>query len=166
MDDKNTKKSFFIKDTKLAADLYISIAVIIVATVFLISAQGLPTKAKGIGAGVYPTVICVLILVMAGLQLIKTLLLSKGFPIPDFTKTDNKGVLRVCVMVVVTYVFYKLLKIVGFPILAPIYLFFTICFFGYKKKVKAAIISVVFTTLVYLLFTKVFLVMLPAGILG
>lgn len=166
MEEKDVKKSFFVKDTKLAVDLYISIVVFIIAIVFLVSASGLPTKTKGIGAGVYPTVICILLLVLSLLQFTKTLLLSKGFPIPDFAKTDNKGILRVCVMAVVTYLFYKLLKIVGFPILAPIYLFFTICFFGYKKKVKAAIISVIFTTVVYLLFTKVFLVMLPAGILG
>ena len=38
-------------------------------------------------------------------------------------------------------------------------------FFGYKKKVVAAVIAVVFSIAVYLLFTKVFMVLLPGGFL-
>ena len=166
MDNKVSKKKLFIKNTKLAADFYISIFAIVLAIVFIMEARSLPTKVQGIGAGDYPRVICAILIFLGVLQFIKCLIMAKGLPVPDAKTIDGRGLLRVSVMVVVTYIFYRLLKLVGFPILAPIYLFFTICFFGYKKRVRAAIISIAFSTIVYILFTKVFLVILPSGILG
>lgn len=165
MEEKD-KKGLFVKNTKVAADFIIAIVVIAIAVVFLVEAQKLPTKAKGIGPGVYPTFISILLLFLGVVQVIKCVLLVKGIPVVDGPNVDWKGLARIAIMVLATYLFYKLLKIVGFPILAPLYLFFAICLFGYKSKVKVAIFSVVFTTAVYFLFTKVFLVMLPAGILG
>ncbi len=164
MSDK--KRSFFIKNTKLAADFYIALIVIIIGIVFIAQSAALPDKDIGIGPGDYPTVISYILIFLGVVQACKSLMIAHGFPIPEGATIDKKGLFRVAVMVVATYIFYKLLKIVGFPILAPIYLFGAICFFGYKKYVKAAILSVVFTTVVYILFTKVFLVMLPAGLLG
>lgn len=160
------KKSLFVKDTKLAVDFIISLVVIALALVFISEAKGLPTKAKGIGTGDYPRLICYILIFLGVMQTIKVLLLARGIPVIDYSKKDQFGLLRVLVAIVSIFVFYKLLKIVGFPILAPLFLFGMICLFGYKNKIKAAIISVVFTTVVYILFTKVFLVLLPAGILG
>lgn len=160
------KKSLFVKNTKVAADFIIALVVIAIAVVFFVESQKLPTKAKGIGPGVYPTFICAILFFLGVAQVIKCVCVVGGIPVVDGAGVDWKGLARIGVMVLATYLFYKLLKVVGFPILAPLYLFFAICFFGYKNKVKAAIFSVVFTTAVYFLFTKVFLVMLPAGILG
>lgn len=166
MKENKEKKSLFVKNTRIAADFLISLAVIAISIIFIVSAAGLPTKEQGIGPGEYPTVVSSILLVLGVYQLIKCVVVVRGIPLIDFASLDRPGLVRFFIMVVVTYVFYKLLRIVGFPILAPIYLFFTIMFFGYKNKVKAAVLSIVFTTTIYLLFTKVFLVMLPAGILG
>lgn len=165
MEDKG-KKSLFVKNTKIAADFIIAIVIIAIAIVFYVESLALPTKTQGIGPGVYPQFICIILFFLGIVQIIKCILMVRGIPIIDVEKVNKKGLLRVLIMVVATYLLYKLMKPVGFPIVAPIYLFFAICFFGYKNKIKAAIFSVVFTTALYFLFTKVFLVMLPAGILG
>ena len=165
MEDKG-KKSLFVKNTKIAADFIIAIVIIAIAIVFYVESLALPTKTQGIGPGVYPQFICIILFFLGIVQIIKCVLMVRGIPIIDVEKVNKKGLLRVLIMVVATYLLYKLMKPVGFPIVAPIYLFFAICFFGYKNKIKAAIFSVVFTTALYFLFTKVFLVMLPAGILG
>ena len=165
MEEKG-KKSLFVKNTKIAADFIIAIVIIAIAIVFYVESLKLPTKTQGIGPGVYPQFICIILFFLGIVQIIKCVLMVRGIPIIDVEKVNKKGLLRVLIMVVATYLLYKLMKPVGFPIVAPIYLFFAICFFGYKNKIKAAIFSVVFTTALYFLFTKVFLVMLPAGILG
>ena len=165
MEEKG-KKSLFVKNTKIAADFIIAIVIIAIAIVFYVESLALPTKTQGIGPGVYPQFICIILFFLGIVQIIKCILMVRGIPIIDVEKVNKKGLLRVLIMVVATYLLYKLMKPVGFPIVAPIYLFFAICFFGYKNKIKAAIFSVVFTTALYFLFTKVFLVMLPAGILG
>jgi putative tricarboxylic transport membrane protein len=165
MEEKG-KKSLFVKNTKIAADFIIAIVIIAIAIVFYVESLALPTKTQGIGPGVYPQFICIILFFLGIVQIIKCILMVRGIPVIDVEKVNKKGLLRVLIMVVATYLLYKLMKPVGFPIVAPIYLFFAICFFGYKNKIKAAIFSVVFTTALYFLFTKVFLVMLPAGILG
>ena len=68
MEEKD-KKGLFVKNTKVAADFIIAIVVIAIAVVFLVEAQKLPTKAKGIGPGVYPTFISILLLFLVVVQL-------------------------------------------------------------------------------------------------
>ena len=69
-------------------------------------------------------------------------------------------------MVVITFLYYKLMKPVGFLLTTPIYLFSSFMLFKYKNKIKGLVVAVVFTVVVYFLFTKVFMVFLPRGILG
>ncbi len=164
--EEKEKKGLFVKNTKVAADFIIALVVIAIAVIFYVQAIALPTKAKGIGPGVYPQFICIILFFLGIVQIIKCVLVVRGIPVVDVQNVNHKGLLRVAIMVFATYLLYKLMKPVGFPIIAPIYLFFAICFFGYQNKIKAAIFSVIFTTAVYFIFTKVFLVMLPAGILG
>lgn len=164
--EEKEKKSFLVKNTKVAADFIIALVIIAIAVIFYVESLALPTKTQGIGPGVYPQFICIILFFLGIVQIIKCILLVRGIPIVDVENVNKRGLLRVVIMVFATYLLYKLMKPVGFPIVAPIYLFFAICFFGYKNKIKAAVFSVVFTTALYFLFTKVFLVMLPSGILG
>lgn len=166
---KTTNKnehSLFVENTKAFADLVASILVLIIGMVFLIEAQKLPDKVQGIGPGDYPTVICIILLVLGTVLLIQTLVRTKGIPIIESHSINIVYLSRFAIMVACSFLFYLLLKPVGFLITAPLYLYFCMIFFGYKRKIKGAIISVLFTTIVYFLFRNVFLVMLPAGLLG
>ncbi len=152
-----------VKDTKKAADLLIGIAVVIVSIIFFVAAWGMPDQARGIGPGDYPMFVSALLFILGMTQVIKTLLIS-GIALIDFRNMNKRYICRALIMAGATLLYYLLLDIIGFPIITPIYLFLSMMFFGYKNKVKAAVISIVFSTLVYLLFVKVFMVLLPDGI--
>ena len=54
-----------------------------------------------------------------------------------------------------------LLPHLGFVIMTPILLIVLMLLFGIKRWVMGLIVAIVFTIIVYLLFTEVFLVFLP-----
>jgi hypothetical protein len=56
-----------------------------------------------------------------------------------------------------------MLKFFGFPLLTPFFLFGTIALFGYRRWWKNAIISVVATGIIFVLFNVIFMVFLPIG---
>lgn len=154
------------KDTKKAADFWISLIVIVGSIILFINASNMPQSSRGIGPGDYPKVICAVLFVLGFVQLIVTVIECKGIPLIDFKAFNRKYLLRALIMLVFTLLYYFLIKPVGFLITTPLYLFASFILFGYKKKLKGAIIALIFSVSVYFLFTKVFLVILPRGILG
>lgn len=154
------------KDTKKAADFWIALGIIVLSVVFYLQADAMPGSQRGIGPGDYPKVICYVLFALGIIQLVTTLIKAKGFPLIDFKAVNVRYLVRAFIMFAMTFVYYKVVKQVGFLLLTPFYLFASFMLFGYKKKIKAAIIAVVFSVAVYFLFTRVFLVILPRGILG
>ena len=154
------------KDNKKSADFIISILLICLSAFLYMTANKMPSATKGIGPGDYPKFICLILFVLGVVQLISVIISSKGIPLIDFKRINVKYLVRALIMVVMTFVYYKLMKGVGYLLTTPIYLFASFMLFGYKKKVKGAVIAVIFTVCIYLLFTKAFMVFLPRGILG
>lgn len=154
------------KDNKKAADAIIALLLIALSCFLYITADKMPGSTKGIGPGDYPKFICAVIFVLSIVQLLTTLISSKGLPLIDFKAINGKFLLRALIMVVITFLYYKLMKPVGFLLTTPIYLFSSFMLFKYKNKIKGLVVAVVFTVVVYFLFTKVFMVFLPRGILG
>ncbi len=154
------------KDTKKAADFIISIILIALSVFLYMTADKMPGATKGIGPGDYPKFICSILFVLGVIQLISVIVSSKGIPFIQFSEINKKFLVRALIMVVATFVYYKLMKPIGYLLTTPLYLFGSFMLFGYKKKIKGVIIAIVFTVVVYLLFTKVFMIFLPRGILG
>ncbi|MGN0906093.1 MAG: tripartite tricarboxylate transporter TctB family protein [Bullifex sp.] len=154
------------KDNRKAADFIISIVLLVMSAFLFMNAMKMPSAEKGIGPGDYPKFICAVLFFLSLVQLVSVIASVKGIPLIDFKQINTRYLLRALIMVAATFVYYKLMKPVGFLIMTPLYLFGSFMLFGYKKKVKGAVIAIVFSVAVYLLFTKVFMVFLPRGILG
>jgi len=154
------------KNTNKAADFLIGLFVVALSIVFFVQANAMPKAELGIGPGDYPKVICYVLFALGFILAIRTVVECKGIPMIDFKNINKRYLLRAGIMVLMSYVYYKFVKKVGFLLMTPVYLYMSELLFGYKKKIKGAIITVIFTTGIYFLFTKVFLVILPRGILG
>ena len=154
------------KDTRKAADFWVALAVVVISVVFWIQADKMPQSTRGIGPGDFPKFICAILFFLGIVQLVSVVVKCKGIPLIDFKNVKVRYLVRVLIMFVLTFVYYKLLKPVGFLLTTPFYLFASFILFGYKKKLTAAIVAVVFSVAVYFLFSRVFMVILPRGILG
>ena len=85
----------------------------------------------------------------------------KGFSLPKM-KINKRPALLVTATIVLCFVYVKLVQIVGFVYLTPVFLFLLMLLFGNKRYVLSAIVSICVSVCVWLLFTKVFMIFLPA----
>ncbi len=155
-----------IKDTKKAADFIIGCAMMLVSIIFYAAASKMPDSVRGIGPGDYPKFVCVLLFILGLVQTLRIVLTAKGVPLVDVKSINRVFLLRVLIQFIALALYYFFMRIIGFPIASILFCYGSMMLFGYKKKVKALIISVVFSLLIYYLFVNVFQVLLPGGFLG
>jgi putative tricarboxylic transport membrane protein len=79
--------------------------------------------------------------------------------IPD---GEAKTLLTVCSFILVYIFFFEL---IGFVVMTALFIFITTWYLGYKKKWTNAIVSVVFSLSIYMMFNYLLQISLPAGIL-
>ena len=156
---------------KKFGDLIVSIFYTIVSVAMLILASMLPkSMVMAIGPDFMPTVIGILTLVLSVILLIHTIAkLRKGEEVTG--EKDNSDYKRVVASLVLATIYVNILMPVGFIISTLLYLVLQITVLAPDDKrtkkdlIKYAIITVVFTLVVYFLFRYGFKIILPQGIL-
>ena len=147
------------KETK-RIDVWTGVALMALSVVVWVLTSDLPTPKRGIGPGDYPRVITAVLFVL-GLTMTISNLIS-GYPAKG-EKTNWLYLGRMVLMAVMAFAYVRMLKFFGFPLLTPFFLFGTIALFGYRSWWKNAIISVVATGIIFVLFNVIFMVFLPTG---
>ena len=114
----------------------------------------------GIGPAGFPKFIAVVLGILGLAQTVTTL--SVGVEAPKFNVEKKAATLFIsAVAAVVVYV--MLLDYIGFLLLTPILMMVMMWLFGERHFGKMALIAVVTTVIVWLLFTEVFMIFLPVG---
>ena len=86
--------------------------------------------------------------------------LFQGVRKPEL-KADRTKVIRLVALVGAMVVYLWLLPHIGFVIMTPILIIALMLLFGIRRWLLGLVIAIVFTIIVYLLFTRVFMVFLP-----
>lgn len=148
-------------------DLLSGIIFFIVAGVYFISAFQIKQFPDGfISSDFIPKILGAVLMILSVLQIISSIKGKKGRTIQQKDKKPKKEVFITLILLIVYIAF---LKPVGFPVMTTVYIFFQSLLFTPKEKRKpvfAAILSIVFSVTVYLIFVRCFTLTLPAGILG
>jgi putative tricarboxylic transport membrane protein len=145
------------KDTR-RADFVTGLLLACLAIFWFVEAETMLEVEVGLGPGDYPKVVA------AGLFIFGLLLAGwsffKGLPAKEGAM-DRKAAFRLAVFVAATLIYVQLMKPLGFLLTTPFYLFFGIWFFGYRKRVIAAVCSIGMTAAIHVVFRMIFQVMLP-----
>jgi len=147
------------KETK-RIDVWTGVALMVLSVAVWLLTADLPTPKRGIGPGDYPRVITAVLFLLGLAMTISNL--TSGYPAKG-EKTNWKFMGRMVLMAVMAFAYVRLLKLLGFPLLTPFFLFGTIALFGYRKWWMNAIVSVLATTCIFVLFNLIFMVFLPTG---
>ena len=160
----------FMNNTR-RVDFFTGIGFMAVGVYVFISANGFLQVERGIGPGDYPKVIAAGLFILGAILSASSFL--RGFP-KQKEKINWKPALRLAVFTAVTLAYIQLMKILGFIVLTPFYLFFGMYFFGYHRRThdqKAVpkyrrwltmiLVSILVTAAVHIIFRELFLVMLP-----
>jgi len=147
------------KETK-RIDVWTGVALMALSVAVWVLTADLPTPKRGIGPGDYPRVITA-VLFLLGLTMTISNLVS-GYPAKG-DRTNWKYIGRMALMALMAFIYVRLLKFFGFPLLTPLFLFGTIALFGYRRWWKNAFISLLSTGIIFVLFNVIFMVFLPTG---
>ena len=141
------------------ADLIMGIFFMLLAAFWFYHASQMRQVELGIGPGGYPKFVSVGLFLLGLVLTVQTLI--KGLPKWE-AHINWKSLFRQFVFFAVTLAYIRLMRYMGFVLLTPFYLFFQCWFFGYRKYLIAAIMSVALTAGIFVVFRLIFFVMLPA----
>jgi len=158
---------------KKYGDFVVGIFYAVLGIALIIGAKALPkSKVMDIGPDFMPTLVGAIILILAVILLVETFARFKttSAELDASGYKDTSDYKRVLSSLVAAIVYVNVLKPVGFIISTLVYLFLQIYILAPDKSrtkkdiITYAIIDVVFTIVVYLLFRYVFKIVLPAGL--
>ncbi|KEO60398.1 tripartite tricarboxylate transporter TctB family protein [Thioclava indica] len=137
------------------------------ATAVLIQASSFPTiPGQSIGSGLLPSIVAVGLMICALILIAKDLM---GTPRPKLIEagawiTDPRRILRVAIVLLGTASFIPFLDVIGFPVLSiAVLLAFLLAL--RVNVMTSVLVSVAASLAIHTLFSKVFLVPLPWGLL-
>lgn len=148
------------KKKKPFSELVIGIACIVLGIVVFVAAGNLQQVKLGIGPSGFPKFIAVVLAVLGLAQTVTAL--SSGVEAPKFN-VDKRAAGLFAAAVAMSVAYVMLVTQIGFIILTPLLLIGLMFLFGERSILKMAVIAIITTACVWLLFTEVFMIFLPAG---
>jgi putative tricarboxylic transport membrane protein len=151
-------------------DWVIAVAILGIGVVVLLDGlhQVASTSASGVGAGFVPKVVGVLLIALALALMVQVARGSLGQPDEAEGDVDVRSTrwvpLAVCVAAVV--IFIVGVEPLGYVIVSSIVFWLTAWAVGARHVLHTAVIGVVLSLVVYLAFTRLLDISLPAGVLG
>lgn len=142
------------------SELVIGIACMALGVAVYIAAGNLQQVKLGIGPGGFPKFIGVVLMILGVVQLV--LVLRAGVEKPKLD-IDPRAAALFCAAVAMSIAYVLLVTQVGFLLLTPLLMMGMMALFGERHIVRMLIVSVVTTVCIWLLFTEVFMIFLPAG---
>ncbi|MDX9828264.1 MAG: tripartite tricarboxylate transporter TctB family protein [Spirochaetia bacterium] len=150
-------------------DLGTGIGIMALSVAVFFIAGKMPDARIGIGPGEYPMVVAGVLFVLGlALSLQNMPWKSKaGYPAKDSggKPISLQMIKRPFFMAIVVFAYIRGMFYLGFLLLTPLFLFFAIWFFGYRRYLKGVAISLVTTAIIYVVFYYGFQVLLPRFIL-
>lgn len=152
---------FEVKKENKFSNVCLGLGFVILGTAVFFMAGQLQVVKRGIGPGGYPQVVAVMMVILGSVLTLENVI--GGFPKPVFELENVKGWLKTLILIVGTLGYIWLLRKLGFLLLTPFFMAFSLILFGHRDWKRVAIIAVSTTAIVYLLFVKVFMIFLPSG---
>ena len=146
------------KETTLA-DFIMGILFMLAATYWFIEANSMMKPESGMGPGGYPKFVSACFFILGFILTAQSVM--KGLPKKIENRIDRQKLSRLVIFAAVTYAYVLLMKLAGFNLLTPFYLFFGSWYFGYRKYLIAALSSIGLTAAIHFVFRVIFMVMLP-----
>lgn len=151
-------------------ELSLSLVLLILGIVVLLDGLGQPeaTSASGIGAGLFPTIVGIILMLVSALLAVQVLRGKRGEPEDAEGDIDtSKFAAWQLLLTVGGVIFFMLaLDVLGYILTAAV-TFWAIAFaMGARRHVRSGVIALVLSGAIYLLFTQVLRIDLPGGLLG
>ena len=142
------------------SELVICILGMVLGASAYVMAGDLQTVRLGIGPAGFPKFIAVVLMILGAAQTVMTL--RAGVKAPSF-QVEKRAAGLFCAAVAMCVIYVSLVSLVGFCLLTPLLMIGMMALFGERDIKVMLLIAVITTVVVWLLFTEVFMIFLPAG---
>lgn len=147
------------------ADIVAAICLLLVSFLVFWISKGFPSSKRGIGVSTFPKLLAGVLIIFSIIiiiQAIKNSFFSKKEPI---FKEFKKGHKLIIAVIIILIIYIQMLEALGF-ILSSFLLLITLMFiFGERRKIILLVIPLLFSVILYLVFSKMAMVFLPEGII-
>ena len=147
------------------ADIVAAIFLLLVSFFVFWISKDFPSSKTGIGVSTFPKLLAGVLIIFSIIiiiQAIKNSSFSKKEPI---FKEFKKGHKLIIAVIIILIIYIQMLEVLGF-ILSSFLLLITLMFiFGERRKIILLLVPLLFSVVLYLVFSKMAMVFLPEGII-
>lgn len=148
------------------ADIVAAICLLLVSFLVFWISKDFPSSKTGIGVSTFPKLLAGLLIIFSIviiIQAIKNSSFSKKEPTFKEFKKGHK--LLIVAVIIILIIYIQMLEVLGFILSSFLLLITSMFIFGERRKIILLLVPLLFSVILYLVFSKMAMVFLPEGII-
>lgn len=147
------------------ADIVAAICLLLVSLLVFWISKDFPSSKTGIGVSTFPKLLAGLLIIFSIVIIIQAIKNSSFSKKEPTFKEFKKGHKLIVAVIIILIIYIQMLEVLGF-ILSSFLLLITLMFvFGERRKIILLLVPLLFSVILYLVFSKMAMVFLPEGII-
>ncbi len=147
------------------ADIVAAICLLLVSFLVFWISKDFPSSKTGIGVSTFPKLLAGLLIIFSIVIIIQAIKNSSFSKKEPTFKEFKKGHKLIVAVIIILIIYIQMLEVLGF-ILSSFLLLITLMFvFGERRKIILLLVPLLFSVILYLVFSKMAMVFLPEGII-
>jgi len=147
------------------ADIVAAICLLLVSLLVFWISKDFPSSKTGIGVSTFPKLLAGLLIIFSIVIIIQAIKNSSFSKKEPTFKEFKKGHKLIIAVIIILIIYIQMLEVLGF-ILSSFLLLITLMFiFGERRKIILLVVPMLFSVILYLVFSKMAMVFLPEGII-
>ena len=147
------------------ADIVAAICLLLVSLLVFWISKDFPSSKTGIGVSTFPKLLAGLLIIFSIVIIIQAIKNSSFSKKEPTFKEFKKGHKLIIAVIIILIIYIQMLEVLGF-ILSSFLLLITLMFiFGERRKIILLLVPLLFSVILYLVFSKMAMVFLPEGII-
>lgn len=147
------------------ADIVAAICLLLVSFLVFWISKDFPSSKTGIGVSTFPKLLAGLLIIFSIVIIIQAIKNSSFSKKEPTFKEFKKGHKLIIAVIIILIIYIQMLEVLGF-ILSSFLLLITLMFiFGERRKIILLVVPLLFSVVLYLVFSKMAMVFLPEGII-
>lgn len=147
------------------ADIVAAICLLLVSFLVFWISKDFPSSKTGIGVSTFPKLLAGLLTIFSSVIIIQAIKNSSFSKKESTFKEFKKGHKLIIAVIIILIIYIQMLEVLGFILSSFLLLITSMFIFGERRKIILLLVPLLFSVILYLVFSKMAMVFLPEGII-
>lgn len=147
------------------ADIVAAICLLLVSFLVFWISKDFPSSKTGIGVSTFPKLLAGLLIIFSIVIIIQAIKNSSFSKKEPTFKEFKKGHKLIIAVIIILIIYIQMLEVLGFILSSFLLLITSMFIFGERRKIILLLVPLLFSVILYLVFSKMAMVFLPEGII-